>query len=184
MRTQEKWSGRNSSKSVKRLPWIIIMIAVFALGTTAAVSLRSGQTSNSAPLQNNRQASSTSRSNISLRASSQQLQVNGQTAQIRPLTQEEAQRLAAGIKVLVNQSTDGLQPVRHADGSLSIDLQGHFQNIAVAKRNENGELTQSCVDNPGSAAAFFEIDPALVGAPRQSGSPKVESTIPVKGSDQ
>lgn len=86
-----------------------------------------------------------------------------QTGQIRPLTQEEAQRLAAALKELANQSTDGLKSIHHPDGSVSMDLQGHFQNVALAKRNEDGSITQACVDNPGAGAAFFGIDPELVG---------------------
>jgi hypothetical protein len=63
-------------------------------------------------------------------------------------------------------------------------LQGRFQSIAVAKRDEDGKLTQSCVDNPKSAAAFFEIDPELVGVPKDAGSPKANSTITLKGRDK
>lgn len=95
---------------------------------------------------------------------------SGQTAQVKPLTQEEAQKLAAALKVLANQSTDDLKSVQHADGSVSMDLQGHFQNVALAKRNEDGSVSQSCVDNPESGAAFFGIDPALVGVTSKTGS--------------
>ena len=93
-----------------------------------------------------------------------------QTAQIRPLTQEEAQKLAEGIKELVNQSTDGLKSVRHDDGSVSIDLEGRFQSVAVAKRDENGNVVQSCVDNREAAADFFGIDPQLVGVQGRAAS--------------
>ena len=75
------------------------------------------------------------------------------------------------LKQLVNQATDGLQSVRHADGSVTMDLQGRFQNIAVAKLDENGLLVQSCIDNPESAAAFFGIDPKFVGVNRTASAP-------------
>lgn len=113
-----------------------------------------------------------------------QIPLDPQTGQVRPLTQEEAQRMAEGIKQLVNQSTDGLESIHHADGSVSIDLQGRFQSIAVAKRNEDGKLTQSCVDNPKSAAVFFEIDPQLVGVQGDATMPKTNTTVPEKGRDQ
>lgn len=184
MRKHGKGIERNSSKRIKRLVWSAIIVAVFALGAMAAVSLRTSQAKDSAPQHDNSQASGHGRSNLSLRVGVQQIPVDGQTGQVRPLTQEEAQELAEGIKQLVNQSTDGLVPIRHANGSVSIDLQGRFQSIAVAKRNEDGKLTQSCVDNPTSAAAFFEIDPQLVGVPRDAASPKAKSTAPAKGRDQ
>ena len=95
----------------------------------------------------------------------------GQTAQVRPLTQEEAQKLATALKSMANPSADGLESVQHADGSVSINLQDRFQNVAVAKKNEDGSVSLSCVDNPESGAAFFGIDPALVGVKPKKGSP-------------
>ena len=80
----------------------------------------------------------------------------------RPLTQEEAQKVAQGIKQLINKSTEGLVSVQHADGTVSMDLQGRFQNVAVARKNADGTITQACVDTPEAAATFFQIDPQLV----------------------
>ncbi len=157
--------GRISSKNIKRLVFISIIVAVFALGATAAVSLRTVQTqssANSTGEQPKADANEATRAGLRNRAGGQ-VPFNPQTGQVRPLTQEEAQRLAAGLKALVNQSTEGLKEVRHADGTVSLDLQGRFQSIAVARRDEDGQLVQSCIDNPGAAAAFFKIDPALVG---------------------
>src|SRR5436189_290320 len=48
------------------------------------------------------------------------------------LTPAEAQEVAAGIRQLVSQSTDGLVQVPHANGLVSMDLQGRFQNVTVA----------------------------------------------------
>ena len=94
----------------------------------------------------------------------QRSQQNQQTGQAGPLTPEEAQRLVEGIKPLVNQSTEGLVQVQHADGSVSMDLQGRFQNVTVAKKEANGTISQSCVDNLASAAAFFGINAQLLGS--------------------
>ena len=160
---------RISSGKIRRLVLISISVAVFALGAMAAVSLRANGMKNSTPQPNNTQTSD-ARANQRFRVGSP-VPLNAQTGQIRPLTQEEAQRLGAELKQLVNQSTDGLKPVQNADGSVSMDLQGHFQNIAVAKVDENGQLIQSCIDNPESAAAFFEIDPQLVGVNKKASAP-------------
>lgn len=108
-------------------------------------------------------------------------------AQIRPLTQEEAQQLAEGIKALVNQSTDGLKQVQHADGSVSMDLDDRFQNVALAKKTADGNVAQSCVDNPAAAAAFLGINQELIDktntAPAKKREPAkdVESGNPGKG---
>lgn len=92
----------------------------------------------------------------------QEVEVNGQTGRVKDLTPEEAQRLAAGLKKLVNKSSEGLEEVRHADGSVSVDVQGRFQSVTVAKVDEDGNLVTSCVDNPRAAAKFFGIDPKLM----------------------
>jgi hypothetical protein len=89
-------------------------------------------------------------------------QQNQSVGQGRPLTPEEAQKVAEGIKLLVNQSTEGLVQVQRADGSVSMDLQGRFQNVTVAKKEADGSVSQSCVDNVDSAAAFFGINSQLI----------------------
>lgn len=104
-----------------------------------------------------------SRNYVTSNAAGQTVVIDRQTGQARPLTQEEARRLAEGIKQLVNQSSDGLVQIRRADGSVSMDLQGRFQNLMLAKKEADGSISQTCVDNVESAAVFFEIDPALVG---------------------
>lgn len=173
--------GRISSRKIKPLVLISIIVAVFALGAMAAVSLRANQMKNSTPRQSSAQTNE-ARANLRFRAGAE-IPLDPQTGQVRPLTQEEAQRLAAEIKRLANQSTDGLQSVRHADGSVSMDLQGRFQNIAVAKLDEDGKLVQSCIDNPESAAAFFRIDPQLVGVKKNAGAVKTNNAA-LKGMDR
>ncbi len=97
-----------------------------------------------------------------VKVAGQDVEVDSQTGQMKELTPEEARKLAAGLKKMVNQSTEGLVQVQHADGSVSMDLEGRFQNVTVARVNEDGSVTQSCVDNPQAAGAFFGIDPKLI----------------------
>lgn len=93
---------------------------------------------------------------------SQDPYLNDQMGQPRELTADEAQKLAGGLKGLVNQSTEGLVEVRHADGSVSVNLEDRFQSVTVARVNKDGSISQSCVDNPKAAGAFFGIDPKLI----------------------
>jgi len=169
-------TGRTSSRKIRQLLFMSVIVAIAALAATAYASRRAKQAGRAQSNEINE-----SRTTLTHQAETN-APLSPQTVQVRPLTQEEAQKLADGIKLLVNQSTDGLEPVRHTDGSVSIDLQGRFQNVAVAKLDENGKLTQSCVDNPAAAAAFFEIDPQLVGVKNTSAS-KTSST-PAKGSER
>lgn len=96
-------------------------------------------------------------------AQGQTVVLDRQTGASRRLTAEEQSRLADGIRQLVNQSTDGLVQIRHANGAVSMDLQGRFQEVMLARREEDGSISQACIDTPEAAAAFFEIDPALLG---------------------
>ena len=179
MKQQRKKAGRIPSKKFGRFAWMGIIVAVFALGGTAAVSLRTGAIRDSAAQLSRNETDSHPRAGF--RSASTGIPLNPQTGQIRPLTQEEAQKLAEGIRKLVNQSTDGLQSVRHADGTVELDLEGRFQNIAVARRNVDGTLSESCVDNPKAAADFFGIDPQLVGVPANTSSLKKDIAQPERG---
>ena len=176
MKEQAKKSGRMPSKKIGRLALTVIILAALALGATAAASLRKSRakTAGIAPASNARVVRNP-------RAGAQDIPLNAQ-GQVRPLTPEEAQRMADGIRELANQSTDGLQYMTHADGSVSVDLQGRFQNLALAKRNEQGTVTEACVDNPKAAAAFLEIDPQLVGVDPDPTSAKTAPLM--KGDDR
>ena len=112
--------------------------------------------------------SQTPRNYVTANAAGMTVVLDRDTGKTRPLTSAEALHLAEGIRALVSQSTDGLVEVRHADGSYSMDLQGRFQSVMLAKREDDGTVSQACVDNVEAAASFFAIDPALVGALRSA----------------
>ena len=90
------------------------------------------------------------------------------TGQTRPLTAAEAQTLADGLKNLVSQSTEGLVQIRRANGMVSMDLQGRFQSVLLARKEADGSIVHGCVDNVDNAAAFFNIDAALVGGAKRA----------------
>lgn len=164
-----KRAKRTTSGSLKLRRFQIIAVVGVILGFAIAATAISMQASKgeAAPGVESPKAGDNARSSSLALRSTQ----TGQTqSQIRPLTQEEAQRLGEGLKNLVNQDTEGLKQVRHADGSVSIDLEGRFQSVTVARRNEDGKVVQSCVDNRQAAAEFFGIDPQLVGVPAGAGS--------------
>jgi hypothetical protein len=109
---------------------------------------------------------------VAVNVAGRQVQVDSQSGQVKPLTSQEAKELADGLKVMLNRSTEGLVQEQQEDGSVSMDLQGRFQNVAVARVNEDGSITQSCVDNSAAAAAFFGIDPKLLGVESTVNEPK------------
>src|SRR4051794_10089448 len=64
---------------------------------------------------------------VNVEVGGRKVRVNSQTLQQGPLTQAEAHRLAEQLEG--NKATDGLVEEKHADGTVSVDLQGRFQNV-------------------------------------------------------
>jgi len=72
--------------------------------------------------------------------------VHGQVPAGKP---EDAQ-----LQEALSRSDEGLVEVHHADGSVSIDLQGRFQNASIARIDSTGKLHTTCVDSPEAVHAF------------------------------
>jgi hypothetical protein len=162
---KKKASRRVLSSRYRRIIFLGVVIGAASVVVGAAKSISRQSTAfNSESASATRDLStSAGKKYVTVKVAGRDVQVDPQTGQIRPLTPEEAKQLADGLKVMLNRSTDGLVPVQHADGSVSMDLEGRFQNVAVAKTNADGSVTQSCLDNPEAAASFFGIDPQLLG---------------------
>jgi len=179
----------SKTNSMKRYSWRtfvgVVLGMLLLVGVVSAISMRNEPTVLKTQVAGRNsevsKESSKNRNYVTTNASGQPIVLDRQTGQARPLSPQEAQTLAEGIKQLVNQSTDGLVQVRHANGAVSMDLQGHFQNVSLAKKEEDGTITQSCVNDLESAANFFEIDPALLGvaAPVSKSQPD-SSKFPIR----
>ena len=90
---------------------------------------------------------------VTVEVGGRKLRVNAQTLQQGPLTQAEAQQLADQLEG--NKATEGLVQEQREDGTVAVDLQGRFQNVTMAKRNDDGTVSSSCVDTPEAASAFL-----------------------------
>ena len=157
---------RTSKQSTaKRRSRVLMVAAVAALIVVAAVTVISRQpvpaTQAAKPAGKNA-APTSAPMFVTRRVGNQDIRINTQSGEIQRLTPEEAQRLANGLAPMLDNSTDGLVEVKHTDGSVSMDLQGRFQNVSVARVNKDGTVEQSCVDNPAAAAKFFGIDRKLI----------------------
>ncbi len=161
--------GNKSAKRISRRSLVgIVALAVLLIGVVTALSMQIIQKQTAAapekPLGKISQVAGPAHRNyVTANAYGQPVVTDRQTGQFRPLTQDEAARLAEGLKQVINQTTDGLVSVKHDDGTIAMDLQGHFQNVMLAKREADGSVSDECVDNLQAAADFFEIDPKLVG---------------------
>lgn len=90
---------------------------------------------------------------VTVEVGGKKLRVNAQTLQQGPLTQEQSQQLTSQLEG--NKATDGLVREQRADGTVEVDLQGRFQNVTLAKRNDDGTVSAACVDTPEAAGAFL-----------------------------
>lgn len=99
---------------------------------------------------------------VTVEVAGRKLQVNAQTLQQGPLTQAQAQQMADALEG--NKSTDGLVQVKQADGTVSVDLQDRFQNVTLAKRNDDGTVSTACVDTPEAASSFLQTEATTTDA--------------------
>jgi NAD(P)H-flavin reductase len=154
---------------------VLVATAILAIAAVTVVSRQKARTPRASEAERSLQVAKKSNF-VTVKVAGQDVEVDSQTGRVKELTPEEARKLAAGLNKMVNQSTDGLAEVQNADGSVSMDLQDHFQNVTVARVNDDGSVSQSCVDNPQAAGAFFGIDPKLIEDPSTTEPIKKQAT--------
>ncbi len=185
MKKQTKRKRISSAGRFRRLPLLLVVMAAASVAI-GAVTVFSGRLAGASAPQKQAKgaavAEKTGKNYVTVKVAGRDVQVDSQTGQIKPLTPEEAQQLAEGLKGMLNQSTEGLVQVKHEDGSVSMDLEGRFQHVMVAKTNGDGTVTQSCIHSPQEAASFFGLDPQLLGvqASGNEGSKQPVRALPGK----
>ncbi len=90
----------------------------------------------------------------------QMVAIDRQTGKLRPPTPEEARKLAEGLKDFLSRSDQGLTIVTHPNGAQSVDLQGRFQSVTLAKINRDGSSSTKCVTSMPEARAFLAPAPS------------------------
>ena len=80
----------------------------------------------------------------------------------RPITEAQRQ-MARSARARLNRSSEGLEVVHRPDGSMTVDLQGRFQNTSVVRRASDGTLHLECdtdAEPPGHDAVVHSPAPA------------------------
>ncbi len=166
-----KKNKANLATSASRFPRSMLIVAAIAILALAAMTVVSRQSAGgNAPGKVTIPMANADNKNATVKVAGQDMPVNSQ-GQVRPLTSDEAKKLADGLKGMLNKSSEGLVEEHNADGSVEMDLQGRFQSVTVARINKDGSVTQSCVDNPRAAGAFFGIDPKSIQPERARSLP-------------
>ncbi len=91
-------------------------------------------------------------------SSGQQVAVDANSGKLRQPTPEEVQKLTESLTM--NDSVEGLTPRTLSNGGTAVDLQGRFQSVAIAKKNPDGSISQSCVESKKQAEDFLNSKPA------------------------
>jgi hypothetical protein len=164
------------------LTTVLVATVILAIAAVAVASRQKAKATGASEAERSLRVANKSNF-IKVKVAGQDVEVDSQTGRMRELTDDEARKLAAGLKQMVNKSTDGLSEVQHADGSVTMDLQDRFQNVLVARVNDDRSVSQSCVDNPDAAGAFFGIDPKLIEDPTMT-TPIRKQSIPQVLKDQ
>jgi hypothetical protein len=165
-----KKNKANVATSAKRFPRSLLIVTAIAVVALAAMTVVSRQSAGSRETKVTTAMTNAADKNATVKVATQDMPVDSQ-GQIRPLTPDEAKKMADGLKGMLNKSSEGLVEQHNADGSIEMDLQGRFQSVTVARVNKDGSVTQSCVDNPRAAGAFFGIDPKTIRPDRATSQP-------------
>jgi hypothetical protein len=68
------------------------------------------------------------------------------------------------LRKALSRSSAGLEAVRHADGTLTVHLQGRFQSLSAARIGRDGRLEAICTGNHETLADFLAAHPdAAIG---------------------
>jgi hypothetical protein len=170
MKKGKKTKKNDSATTARRGPALVALaLVVLAIAAISAVSRQLVAGKETAPAEN---SAVTTKNYRTIKVAGQDVQVDPQTGKLKPLTPQEAQELAAGLKKMLSKSAEGLTEVQNPDGSKNMDFDGRFQNVVVAREREDGTLSMSCVDNPRAAASALGIDPKLFDNDGAAGTTK------------
>ena len=167
---KQKKAKTSDSVTARRMPALVALtLVVVVIGAISATSrqLLAGKPS-AQPENTAASKDSKPKKYMTVKVAGQDVQVDQQTGKLKPLSAQEAEELAAGLKRMLNKSAEGLTEVQHQDGSTSMEFSGRFRNVVVAREREDGTLSMSCVDNPKAAASALGIDEKLLTEPKSA----------------
>src|SRR5690242_1894934 len=152
MKKQNKGDSHASARKRKSLFRIGIFAGVLlALGAATVIAKYASPRKEVAA---SPQAAASNDGFVTVNVGGKKIRVNARTMQQGPLTQDQSQQIADALTN--NKSTTGLVEVKHADGTVEMDLQGRFQNVMLAKKSDDGSVSTACVDNADAARAFLQ----------------------------
>ncbi len=86
------------------------------------------------------------------------VQVDPETGTLVPVTGLEKAELDRQMKQYLSRDTKDLPQTHHADGGVSVDLQGRFQSLSVATTDSLGNVRTGCVTSADELDNFLQHD--------------------------
>jgi hypothetical protein len=140
--THQKSKKRNVKRKRVGLVFVAVLIAI--VGVTLAFSKSTSQA---------RSGQGQQKRYIATR----EVTLDQTTGQRRKPTDEEIETLVAQVSALTNRSSEGLTVTKRPDGTQMMDLQDRFNNVALARANEDGTTSVRCVTSMEEAAEFLGL---------------------------
>lgn len=97
-----------------------------------------------------------------------------------PPTLPSAEAIAADalLEQMTSQVSDDLVAIAHADGTISMDLQGRFMSVMLVKTNKDGSQTVACETGPDALAdALAKRAPAVTASKPQPNAAATPTTL-------
>jgi hypothetical protein len=82
--------------------------------------------------------------------------IDPETGTVGMPSAEQMKAFDEQMKSSLNQSDVGLEFINHPDGSTSVDLQGRYQSVSIAKIGADGRPQTTCVDTHEAARAALD----------------------------
>jgi HAMP domain-containing protein len=144
--THQKSKKRNVKRKRVGLVFVAVLIAI--VGVTLAFSKSTSQA---------RSGQGQQKRYIATR----EVTLDQTTGQRRKPTDEEIEALVAQVSALTNRSSEGLTVTKRPDGTQMMDLQDRFNNVALARANEDGTTSVRCVTSMEEAAEFLGLQEVI-----------------------
>jgi len=105
--------------------------------------------------------------------------IDPETGELGMPTREQWNELSDLEQQRLDHSSAGLVEVHHPDGSVSVDLQGRFQEFATVRIGPDGKLVFQCVDGAENAERALKapiLGPAEIAPARSTPArPRIEA---------
>jgi len=142
--THQTFRAKKQAIRRKRIGLIFLTVLIAIVGGTLALSRNTSQA---------RSGQGHQKRYIATR----EVTLDQTTGQRRKPSDEEIEALVAQVSALTNRSSEGLTVTKRPDGSQMVNLEDRFNNVALARANEDGTTSVRCVTSMEEAAEFLGL---------------------------